>query len=457
VIRQPSIDVRTGAARAAAANIFVHCFPMVLADVVRNAHPRAPHQLQLIAPGDDEALAPGLAEDDVRVVLTSAWVDLSDEPVVLRLPHTHGRHITLTLIDTAGEAFASFGSRTGHDTGLDLALVGPRWRGELPQGLKAKRAPSESIWVVSRIHAHSAFDRPDAVDVARRQGLTPLRPDPVRPLLDMAMLERSADCLRQVEEMAPAVFFQRLPVVLEGAPKTEHQLVRLQVTALQSQLSGPPAPSEWSADFSHAMARGFADGIAAIRTAAEASQGEGLGWRAATGGLRDETNALARAARAYSGLGAPLREDLLTLVCDHDEFGLPLTGEHSYRLRFDRRFTPPVQAFWWLFVRPVSSFGRRYGLGSRSELALKPDGSLDLYIQHDPPEPAYLPNWLRTPDGRFSLIMRLYCPRPEAFGVWRMPPLTRVDTAPDLLVDDQVHTLFPHLRVSFGRRSQIGR
>ena len=57
------------------------------------------------------------------------------------LPATRGRHFTLTLIDTAGEVFASFGSRTGEDAGQIAGLVGPAWCGELPHGLKAKRAP----------------------------------------------------------------------------------------------------------------------------------------------------------------------------------------------------------------------------------------------------------------------------------------------------------------------------
>jgi hypothetical protein len=72
-----------------------------------------------LLPPDGADLAPGLLEDDPCVVIASAWIDLTDGPVVLHLPHTHGRHFDLTLIDTAGEPFASLGTRTDDDGGVD--------------------------------------------------------------------------------------------------------------------------------------------------------------------------------------------------------------------------------------------------------------------------------------------------------------------------------------------------
>jgi hypothetical protein len=465
VILEPSTEIRPSAARAAAASVFVHCFPLMLADAVRSMHPAGSRRFQLVVPGEGGALAQGLAEDDMRVVLSSAWIDLAEEPVVIRAPHTHGRHFNLTLIDSAGEPFAGLGSGTGEDTGLDLALAGPHWRGELPNGLKAKRAPSDSVWAVSRIQAYSSFDRPEALEVASRQSLALLHPSAEWTAAAMAILEpRSSSCLRQVEDMAPSLFFQHLDAILDRAPARDQQMVRLQVAALRNQLGGPARSADWSATFSHALARGFSDGMVAIRTAAQAmSKTDATGWRSPPNGAPDEpAGPLGRAARAYASLGAPLREDQLSLECDRDEFGLPLTGEHGYRLHFDKRAAPPVHGFWWLSVRPTSSFGPRHGLGSRSDLALNPDGSLDLFIQHEPPEASKIPNWLRTPTGGFSLVMRLYCPRPEALsGPWRMPQLEREDTAlsaaGERVRSASRSSFLPAFRTTFGRRAQFGR
>jgi hypothetical protein len=446
------VELKSGAARAAAANIFSHCFPLMLMDAVRRAHGAGVNQLQLVLPGQGAMLAPGLAEDDVRVVLASVWMDLADQPVVLSLPHCHGQHLSVTLFDTGGEAFASLGTRTGNDAGLALALVGPQWRGELPSGITARRAPCDSVWAVCRIHAHSAFGRPEAVAAAKQLTVTPLSlRTQLRPA--MAIFEPGgASCLSQVEQMAPAEFFHRLGPVLDAAPRNLG--IRLQVTALRNQLGGPPSPTQWTPELAHALSRGFADGLDAIRSAAAASCGERLGWRTTdAGGADDDVGGAGR--QAYSSLGAPLREDLMSFVCDHDEFGLPLAGQHRYRLHFEKDALPPAHAFWWLSVRPPASFARRPGLGSRSDLALNPDGSLDLIVQHEAPAVAEIPNWIRSPEGRFALTMRLYCPRPAALeGGWRLPPLTRLDVArPDRLSA----SFAPTSPATFGRRTQLGR
>jgi hypothetical protein len=418
------------AARAAAASIWTHCFPLVLADLVRRAHPMSFHQFHEVT-HDGGNLAPGLAEDDSRVVLTSAWLDLSEEPIVVRLPHTRGRHFSFTVMDTAGEPFESLGSRTGDDSGVDLALVGPDWRGELPSGLRAKRAPSDGVWAVSRIHATSSLDRAEALLIAKRQCLALLRPgrEPTKGALP-SLDPPASPCLRQVAEITPTTFFHRLEAILDRAPVTYQRSVRPRIEALRASLGGPPDPSQWSPDFSAALAGGFADGLAAIESAVRASAGtDGLEWRAQASGLHNPAmGGLARAARAYASLGAPLRDDLLSFVCDRDESGRPLSGDHGYRIHFARDGLPPVHAFWRLSARPAASYDQRRGIGDRSDLALNADGSVDILIQRLPPAISQIPNWLPSPDGPLLLIMRLYCPRAAVLDdIWRMPPVERLD------------------------------
>jgi hypothetical protein len=54
------------------------------------------------------------------------------------------------------------------------------------------------------------------------------------------------------------------------------------------------------------------------------------------------------------------------------------------------------------------------------------DGSLDIYIQHDPP-PGHESNWLPAPSGSFSLSMRLYLPKASAIeGQYRYPTVRAV-------------------------------
>ncbi|MGH6911937.1 MAG: DUF1254 domain-containing protein, partial [Phenylobacterium sp.] len=214
-------DIGSVEARQLAADVFVMGFPLVLMDTVRRAHPIEFNRILLLA-DNSLALAPGLADEGVRAIRTSAWIDISERPVVMHLPHMHGRYFSLTLMDASGEPFASLGSRTADDTGCDLAIAGPRWRGELTGKLKAKRSPSDVVWAVSRITANSASDRAEVEAVAARQCIVPLRePGESGPSADigqMLLLEPPASAsVQQVIDMTPQTFSHRLNLLVERA------------------------------------------------------------------------------------------------------------------------------------------------------------------------------------------------------------------------------------------------
>ena len=151
--------------------------------------------------------------------------------------------------------------------------------------------------------------------------------------------------------------------------------------------------------------------------------------RAVAAPRHDESGAsLAQAGRAYSSLGAPAREELLTLVCEHDGHGRPLRGDRCSRLRFPADAPPPVGGFWRLYTRPTASADRRHGIGIRDDPRLDDDGALDLIIHDRPLAAGDLANWLPAPRGEMCLVMRLHAPGATALsGAWRMPPIELVD------------------------------
>jgi hypothetical protein len=420
--------------RAAAANVFSLCFPLFLVDAVRRAHPMALQQFHLL-PIDAADLAPGLLEDDPCIVMTSAWIDLSQGPVVLHMPHTHGRHFDLTLIDAAGEPFASLGARTNDDGGLDIFVVAPRWTGEAPQGCIARRAPSEACWAITRTHAHSPLDRRETIEIARRQSLNPSVRRSGEPIAAVNELEPPAmSCLRQVIDLGPNLFFHRLDSVLDRAPIGFERSVRPLLDQILRDLGGPPPAAQWTPELGEAFELGFADGLAAIRAATAAiSESRGVGWHAVAVPVHDESGvSLAQAGRAYSSLGAPSREELITLVCEHDGHGRPLRGDRCLRLHFPADALPPVNGFWRLHTRPTASGDRRHGIGNRNDLVIGGDGSLNLVIHDKPPPTSDLANWLAAPSGPMVLVMRLYAPRSAALsGGWRMPPIEIMDLDPE--------------------------
>jgi hypothetical protein len=72
----------------------------------------------------------------------------------------------------------------------------------------------------------------------------------------------------------------------------------------------------------------------------------------------------------------------------------------------------------------------RYAVSSWMPLQPNADGSLDLYIQHAPPDGEQGMNWLPAPPGGFNVTLRMYWPTHTApsivDGSWMPPPVTRV-------------------------------
>ncbi|MFD7845343.1 DUF1214 domain-containing protein [Nocardia sp. NPDC059764] len=108
----------------------------------------------------------------------------------------------------------------------------------------------------------------------------------------------------------------------------------------------------------------------------------------------------------------------------------PLDSAHNYVLHFPADQIPPVHGFWSVTMYDGKGFFvdnpiNRYAL--RGELLPKnPDGSVDIYIQREKPEPTKESNWLPAPEsGNFNLMLRTYWPDEKIIdGSWNPPAVT---------------------------------
>jgi hypothetical protein len=161
------------------------------------------------------------------------------------------------------------------------------------------------------------------------------------------------------------------------------------------------------------------------------------GWTINYDGPRFGDDYLLRSAVAKDQIYVTVPEEALYPVAKVDADGLPLSGEHAYRLTFAAGALPPVDAFWSTTMysrdaRPlVPNPIDRYAIGDRTAgLETEADGSLAIRIQHGEPPSGARANWLPAPRGPFHLIMRLYVPRASALdGTWVPPPVERVPAA----------------------------
>jgi hypothetical protein len=422
----------SGAARQLAAEVFLLGFPLLLMDMVRRAHPVTPFRFLRI-PDNAEFFLPGLVEDDPLTVKTSAHIDLGDGPVTAHLPDLGGRYFVLTLFDSAGEPFASFSPRTLKATGAEIALVGPRWRGELAAGTDARRSPSEAVWAVCRITARSPADIARVEELAAQQRLTATADDGDEPagavLATLELADGSPGS--QVAGLGPETLLHRLPLLLERAPVETRDRVGSAVIARLRRLGEPFDPDGWSGELRHALRSGFGDAFAAIAAAFDEDPGEPGSWRS-VGRVTSsaDQSPLSRAAAALAFLGAPLSDDVLSLACLADESGRGLNGGEHYRIHFNAGGLPPAQAGWRLSAphAPSRVVGLPSGsIGDLSPVTIGPDGSLDILIGPEPPDHDHGVNWLRSPTGDFLLTIQLRWPHPSALnGAWRMPPVERL-------------------------------
>jgi hypothetical protein len=124
-----------------------------------------------------------------------------------------------------------------------------------------------------------------------------------------------------------------------------------------------------------------------------------------------------------NGPGDPVA-DVLHTILDADSDGLPLSGEHRYRVRFEPDATPPTHGFWSLSTRTVTEV---HSIGDLHGLAIDLDGSLSIHIQHRPPARGRRSNWLPAPEGSFSVGLDLFWPAAAALQRrWSPPPIERV-------------------------------
>lgn len=428
----------SGELRAIAHDAYVFGYPFVLMDVTRTAS-------LAVAPADRlwHATAPPTPErhDVVRMNLdtlySSAWLDLSEEPVVVRMPAVPpGRFWLLQFMDAWSNTVHNPSAmrpqvRPGTTTPpYTYVITGPGWSGDLPSGLTPLPMPTPTVWLLGRIQVNG----PDDVAAVRaiqqemrvatlsdwiagRETASTAAPPPT----DETPAER-------VARMDPREFFDRLCARMR---------------------TDPPAPVD-----EPAMARfarigvepgGQIEGLAEedLRTAVrDATQTIGVyvdpqtrlenGWTFDPRTGVYGTEYLHRAAVARKGLGANLPQDAIypTFFGDADSGGVP----NRFRLRFEAGALPPVDAFWSLTAygaddRLVPNAAGIQSIGHEVPVVPAPDGSVELAIQNeDPGDAVPQGNWLPIPrEGAFSLTLRMYAPHAEAIeGTWRLLPVTPI-------------------------------
>ena len=78
---------------------------------------------------------------------SQAWLDLSRGPVVLSVPDTKGRYYLMALLDAYTNVAGSIGKRTTGTEARKFAILGPNYKGPVPEGTSEVRSPTNLAWI----------------------------------------------------------------------------------------------------------------------------------------------------------------------------------------------------------------------------------------------------------------------------------------------------------------------
>jgi hypothetical protein len=421
------------------AQAYLFAYPLVVSEVTRV------HALQTLGPENQllrvrqfpDAQFRGVVRPNLDTLYTTAFLDMEAGPWVFEMPANNQRYELMPFMDAWTHVFASPGTRTTGTAGGRFLLAGPRWSGPVPEGLTLLRAPTRRVWLIGRTQTNGAQDYPlvhrlqDGLQLRTladwQAGRTPVAAPWAR-----AGTPPAEAPVYQMQTMDVQTLFTHFARLLPDNPPHPEDGPMLDTLAQLGIAPGRPPDWGWLDRQAVALGRWIAD----HRVARELGRRPTVrGWitpPAEIGAFGTQYNL--RAVVAMIGLGANLPADASYPAASVDSEGGALNGRHRYRLHFAAKDLPPVRAFWSVTAYGSDDFliphpSGRHKLGSQEPLQFNADGSLDLWIQAEPPAPAQRANWLPVQHGEpFLLNARLYGPLPQALdGRWGMPGIERLD------------------------------
>ena len=443
-------------AKAIAVDAYLYLYPLITMELTRQQLVNVPPGAGIGGPPNSFVNIPAFPAADMRAVVrpnfdtlySSAWLDLTKEPVVVGVPDTGGRYYLLPMLDMWSDVFASPGWRTTGTAEGHFLVVPQGWRPDLrdrfveefklPTGTQLIEAPTPNVWIIGRTKTDGPADYDAVHKVQAGLSITPLsawgksdvKPEPFK--RDESVDLKTPPKL-QVDTMEAGRYFALGAKLMgENPPHVTDEPILAQMRLLGIEPGKAYDLGKATADIKAAIEAAPASAQALMKWKVPTLARVANGWSLNTDTMGVYGNYyLKRAIVAQLGLGANLPEDAIYPLNLVDSDGQPLSGAHNYVIHFDAADLPPVDAFWSVTLYDADGFQvanplNRFAVSSWMPFVNGPDGSLDLYVGPESPGGALEANWLPAPKSAFNLTMRLYAPRSSALtGKWTPPAVTR--------------------------------
>jgi hypothetical protein len=434
-------------AHAIGVDAYLYFYSPVTMDITRKQLTNVERAEGINAPMNTFANIPAYPTADMRAVVrpnfdtlySSAWLDMTKEPVVVSVPDTGGRYYLLPMLDMWTDVFASPGWRTTGTKAANFLVTPPGWTGSVPDGMQQIKAPTPYVWIIGRTKTDGPPDYEAVHKIQDGYKISPLSQwgktvEPLTGKVDPGV-DMKTPPKTQVDTMPADKFFAYAANLLRVNPPhiTDEPIVaRMKRIGIEA-----------GKDFDFVK---LDQVVQKALTSAPKDAQQLMTWKVPTiarvvnyWSMNTDTMGvygnyyLKRAMVTQLGLGANVPEDAIYPLNLGDETGRPLTGTNKYVLHFDKGQLPPVSAFWSVTLYDSEGFQvanalNRFAVSSWMPFKYNPDGSLDLYFQNESPGTGKEANWLPAPKGAFNLTMRLYAPKEDALtGKWNPPPVIKVE------------------------------
>ena len=447
---------------ATAIDAYIYGYPLILEEFTRqvmlaSGQLKAMNQFTstcyLLEPDDQDVKRP-----NNDTLYSQAFLDLSTEPLILKVPDTTGFYYVLQIMDAWTNTFSAPGTRTTGSSPQEFAIVGPDWKGHLPRPMKVIKSPTNMVWIIGRTQVKTDYppegtclspSYEDVWEIMQHYTLTSLSQWPdtePSPLYcdDIPSVTSHLTPSELVAQLTGVEFFQMLSDLMRDNPAAYQDKPALKKFEAIDFVPGAPfnPPENMVADINKAP-------INAILLMNEQWQtlGDSVNaWRVTVSDIGTYgTNYLTRAAVALHAPGANIPEDgfypstfnaLETI--DGQIQAVQLNGSKKYIIHLDP--VPPVKAFWSITVYDtdgllVANPICRYAIHSTDQAIEEGQTSVEILLQADKPtDPERIGFWLPIPGlspdmdhpelANFSLTLRMYWPDKTALkGKWVPPPV----------------------------------
>lgn len=380
---------------------------------------------KLVTPKDDWVVTP-----NNDTIYNRAFLDLSYEPMVIRIPDMGERNYWFPIGDIYHNMNASISWDTIGFKGGDVALVAPGWKGVLPEGVQRVEVRTPMVWTIGRyavdgkpadlVAANALQDKTSLIPLSQ-YGVEKPQPQKIDPA-NYPIFGR--------EDLADArKFFTTLNEILRRNPPQPGDAILINL--MREVDLHPDQKFDWDAldpAVRNGLTRAAKDAHAIVTARTKTFARKVNGWVEAILEADMSDQPVNHAGLAMMGLLYSQKEVSTYHVGYFDGDGAPLSGDHLYKLSL--KAPPPVKAFWSLTMydsktrRYIENPIDRWAIGDRTEgLVIAKDGSVTITISAEQPkDEKERANWLPAPNGSFYVVLREYSPDPAILTREWEPP-----------------------------------